>query len=128
MGSIVGERLRSPASTICALAALCRLAISKNVVSASARKGNLRVRWLIDPFLTQPHALGQGAYVGIRHDPRAYRDVNGREVDPAFYAGALPSALVQPAAIQPKATAAELHPGGQMRTQPRQTSLRADRA
>ena len=38
------------------------------------------------------------------------------------------AAITAAAAIQPKATAAELHPGGQLRTQPRQTSLRADRA
>jgi NTE family protein len=61
---------------------------------------NLRVRWLIDTLLTQPHAVGfRGAYVGIRHDPRAYKDVDGRGVDPAFYAGAMPSALVQPLAL-----------------------------
>jgi NTE family protein len=60
---------------------------------------NLRVRWLVDTLLTPSGAGFRGAYVGIRHDPRAYRDVNGREVDPAFYAGALPTALVLPLAL-----------------------------
>jgi hypothetical protein len=45
---------------------------------------NLRVRWLVDTLLTPSGAGFRGASVGIRHDPRAYRDVNGREVDPAF--------------------------------------------
>ena len=61
---------------------------------------NLRVRWFIDKLLTQPDAVGfRGAYIGIRHDPRAYKDVHGAPVDPTFYAAALPSALVKPLAL-----------------------------
>jgi NTE family protein len=60
---------------------------------------NLRVRWFIaDAISPDPDAL-KGAYIGIKHDPRRYKDVHGAPVDPAFYAGALPSELVEPLAL-----------------------------
>jgi hypothetical protein len=53
---------------------------------------NVRVRWFVDKA-NDPGADGlRGAYIGIRHDPRA-------RTDPAFAAGALPSALVGPLAL-----------------------------
>jgi NTE family protein len=61
---------------------------------------NLRVRWFIDKLLSGQGLDGlQGAYIGIRHDPRKYKDVQGNPVDSSFYAGALPSDLVEPLAL-----------------------------
>jgi NTE family protein len=60
---------------------------------------NLRVRWFIDEASSSdPDAL-RGAYIGIKHDPRRYKDVTGVPINPAFYAGALPSELVEPLAL-----------------------------
>jgi NTE family protein len=51
---------------------------------------NVRVRWFVDEAGERDEL--KGAYIGIRHDPRA-------KTDPAFAAGALPSALVKPLAL-----------------------------
>jgi len=54
---------------------------------------NVRVRWFVDKANDPPGEDGlQGVYIGIKHDPRA-------KTDPAFAAGALPSALVEPLAL-----------------------------
>ena len=63
---------------------------------------NLRVRWFVDRLL--PPAPGgsppdKGAYIGIGRDPRAYQDLDNKPIDPSFYAGALPSELVEPLAL-----------------------------
>jgi NTE family protein len=61
----------------------------------------LRIRWLVDNWLQQP---GRGVYTGITGDPRTFRyppeagEEHGKPIDPAFYAGALPTALVKPLA------------------------------
>jgi NTE family protein len=51
---------------------------------------NVRVRWFVDEAGERDGL--KGAYIGIRHDPRA-------KTDPAFAAGALPGVLVQPLAL-----------------------------
>jgi hypothetical protein len=56
---------------------------------------NLRIRWLINDWLTQP---GRGVYIGISRDPRRYVDERNVPVDPSFSRGALPSDLVTPLA------------------------------
>jgi NTE family protein len=62
----------------------------------------LRVRWLVSDWLKES---GGGAYIGIAGDPRTYRyereggETKRLKIDPALYAGALPSALVEPLAF-----------------------------
>jgi NTE family protein len=56
---------------------------------------NLRVRWMVDRLIS---GRDRGVYVGIGLDPRTYRDLQGRPIDPSFYSGALPSSLVVPLA------------------------------
>ena len=60
---------------------------------------NLRVRWFLADAMSQDPGTLKGAYIGIKHDPRGYQDPPGTPVDPAFYAGALPSELVEPLAL-----------------------------
>ena len=56
---------------------------------------NVRVRWWVDRLIA---GHDRGVYIGITLDPRAYRDADGRPIDPGFYSGALPSSLVGPLA------------------------------
>jgi NTE family protein len=61
---------------------------------------NLRVRWLVDRLLDPPAgATERGVYIGIGRDPRKYTDAKGKPIDEAYYAGALPSELVEPLAL-----------------------------
>ncbi|HEX6702855.1 MAG TPA: patatin-like phospholipase family protein [Gaiellaceae bacterium] len=63
---------------------------------------NLRVRWFVDHLLA-PGPTGapreRGVYIGIGRDPRTYVDAHGKPIDPSYYAGALPSAFVEPLAL-----------------------------
>jgi NTE family protein len=52
---------------------------------------NVRIRWLVDKWISEG---GRGVYVGITHDPRRYVDARRAPIDPSFFAGSLPSDVV----------------------------------
>lgn len=60
-----------------------------------AQTQSTRIRWLVDEITA---GRQQGVYLGITRDPRKFTARDGSPVDPKFYEGALPSALVAPLA------------------------------
>lgn len=75
-------------------------ALMRDLSVQYAQTLNLRVRWLVDRLLSPPAGSKErGVYIGIGRDPRKYADAQAKPIDPAYYAGALPSELVEPLAL-----------------------------